>query len=423
MISIHQIVSLSYFCGFLSSQAASEVVELNDKFLDTYKEGRWLVMICAPWDTQCQQLEPIWADISQDLEAVSMNVGRLDGTKFTSVSEYFGVQTYPTILFTKGDKTTIYTGDQTHEELVKFALRVNGPLVQEITKASNFDKIKNFLDLYFLYIGERSGDLWDVYERIAEDFQPFVFFYQAHPAMVESHAPKEKVPAILVYKENEYYGFTGNNETDLEKLYSALHTWVNEERFLTFPQVTRGNIQQLSRINKYLAMAVIDENASVAAAPALSRFRENFESIIKEKRDKYHNHFQFCWIAKSELLHSIVVLEVPMPSLIVVNTSSSLYHAPEDDLETLTPQAIETFLEHIMNNTAPKIGGEGLVTEIYRYYLIIKRSIINLWKESPLLLFAHLACPTLLFLYSCGISCCACPLHFDDDDEEEDESE
>lgn len=60
----------------------------------------------------------------------------------------------------KGEQEFIYNGDRTRDEIVKFALRVSGPPVQGITKTQSFDTIKKEHDIYFLYVGERSGPLW-----------------------------------------------------------------------------------------------------------------------------------------------------------------------------------------------------------------------------------------------------------------------
>lgn len=65
----------------------------------------------------------------------------------------------------KGDQKYVYEGDRTREEIVKFALRLNGPPVQEITKTQSFDTIKKERDLYFLYVGNRSGVFWVNYFR------------------------------------------------------------------------------------------------------------------------------------------------------------------------------------------------------------------------------------------------------------------
>lgn len=54
----------------------------------------------------------------------------------------------------------MYYGDRTRDEIVKFALRLSGPPVQEITKSQSFDTIKRERDLYFLYVGGKSGVFW-----------------------------------------------------------------------------------------------------------------------------------------------------------------------------------------------------------------------------------------------------------------------
>lgn len=60
-------------------------------------------------------------------------------------------------------------------------------------------------------------------------------------------------------------------------------------------------------------------------------------------------------MADNEVVNSIAMTDMPLPSLIVINTSTSHHHIPDDDPGKLTPQAIEMFLEHIRNETAPVI--------------------------------------------------------------------
>lgn len=112
------------------------------------------------------------------------------------------------VISLKGDQEFTYNGDRTKEEIVKFALRLTGPAVQEITKTQSFATIKSDRDLYFLYVGERTGPLWNLYHRTAEVFQPHAFFYQSHPTVVDKHAPVQSTPVIFVYKENSHYNFT-----------------------------------------------------------------------------------------------------------------------------------------------------------------------------------------------------------------------
>lgn len=63
---------------------------------------------------------------------------------------------------------------------------------------------------------------------------------------------------------------------------------MNAERFPTFPKVTRGNLHQLFKTNKNLVLAVVEENAVEDVSPDMLEFRDMVESVIKKKREKYH---------------------------------------------------------------------------------------------------------------------------------------
>lgn len=54
---------------------------------------------------------------------------------------------------------------------------------------------------------------------------------------------------------------------------------------------------------------------------------------------------------------------MPLPSLIVINTSTSHHHIPDDEPRKLTPQAIEMFLDHIHNDTAQVIIVENKINK------------------------------------------------------------
>lgn len=66
-----------------------------------------------------------------------------------------------------------------------------------------------------------------------------------------------------------------------------------------------------------------------------------------------YRHFQFGWIANLELVNGIAMMVVPLPSLIVINTTTNHHHFPEDEPGKLTPHAVEIFLEQIRNENAP----------------------------------------------------------------------
>lgn len=75
---------------------------------------------------------------------------------------------------------------------------------------------------------------------------------------------------------------------ELKSLNESLYRWVNAERFSTFPKVTRGNIHQLFLTNKNLVLAVVEENQLEELPPDMIEFRNMVESVIKTKREYYH---------------------------------------------------------------------------------------------------------------------------------------
>ncbi|XP_012274366.1 protein disulfide-isomerase TMX3 isoform X2 [Orussus abietinus] len=406
------------FSAFFPNTAASRVLELNDRFLDIRKEGQWLVMMYAPWCAHCKRLEPIWGHVAQRLYATSVRVGRVDCTRFTNVARTLEVKGFPTILFLKGDQEFVYNGDRTRDEIVKFALRLTGPPVQEITKTQSFEILKRDRDLYFLYVGETSGPLWELYHKTAELFQPHAFFYRSHVKVTDKHVPVENTPTLFVYKENLHYNFTGHDITDIETLNITLYKWVNAERFPTFPKVTRGNINQLFLTNKNLVLAVVEENQLEEISPDMTEFKDMVESVIKKKREKYHDHFQFGWIASPDLVNSIATTVVPLPSLIVINTSTSHHHIPEDEPGKLTPHVIEMFLEQIRNESAPKYGGNGWLVRIYRSWFETKTTLFLMWKGNPILTMVLFGLPAGFLSLICYGICCPDILDADDDEEE-----
>lgn len=50
------------------------------------------------------------------------------------------------------------------------------------------------------------------------------------------------------------------------------------------------------------------------------------------------------------------MMVVPLPSLIVINSTTNHHYIPEDEPEKLTTQAVELFLEQIRSENAPVIN-------------------------------------------------------------------
>ncbi|CAG2063705.1 unnamed protein product [Timema podura] len=109
----------------------------------------------------------------------------------------------------KGDNRYSFKGDRTLEEIVNFATRLSGPPIQTITREESLDNIKSSHSLFFIYVGEQNGPLWDTYAEVAETFQPHGFFYAVSSLLVKKHVTLMRSPTLFVFKENSYYFFEG----------------------------------------------------------------------------------------------------------------------------------------------------------------------------------------------------------------------
>lgn len=145
----------------------------------------------------------------------------------------------------------------------------------------------------------------------------------------------------------------GNGIEEVHKLNSSVHKWINEERFETFPKITEANFKEILRTNKYIVLVVVEENKLQQIPKEMLDFRDSVESIIRKKRDKYHKSFQFGWTSSVDLANHIAMEIVPLPYLLVLNSTTFHHHIPEDDPTQMTVDAIEIFIEKVYNQTLP----------------------------------------------------------------------
>lgn len=82
-----------------------------------------------------------------------------------------------------------------------------GPPVQQITKMDTMDNLKTNNALFFMFVGVQEGTLWEIYNQVAEKFQPHGFFYAASTQIAKRHVDVDDLPAVFVYKESMHYFF------------------------------------------------------------------------------------------------------------------------------------------------------------------------------------------------------------------------
>ncbi|KAK9892618.1 hypothetical protein WA026_020996 [Henosepilachna vigintioctopunctata] len=401
----------------------SRVLELSDKFSEIRKDGgQWLVKFYAPWCGHCKRLEPVWAHVAQALYRTNVRVGKVDCTRFTSLATEFGISGFPTIKFITSDNAITFHGDRNKDDIINFALRMAGPPVQEVLRPESLANLKNMNQLFFMYVGEQEGPLWVSFNNVAGQLQSHSFFYSCSKEIASAFVNfTTELPALFVHKENTHYFYPfDTNVSDPAHLNTSMYNWINEERFATFPKVTRGNINEILQTKKYIVLAVVEENKLQEIPPEMKEFKDMVESVILKNRDKYHRYFQFGWIASPELANSIAMQVLPLPYLLVLNSTTNHHHIPEEeDPFQMSPETLEIFLEKIYNQSAAVYGGNGLFVKIYRTYFETSTSLSDMWKGNPVLTSVLFGLPLMflsLILYSI---CCADILDADEDEEEE----
>ncbi|XKL63256.1 hypothetical protein PGB90_005620 [Kerria lacca] len=386
------------------------VLELNDsnscifyRFLEVKKDGYWLVMFYAPWCAHCKRLEPIWSHVQQTLHNSGIRVCKMDCIAHRNSCYQFRIQTYPTIMFIKGEEAQyMYSGDRITKEIVHFALRVSNPPIRKFKDDDLINTLRKEDVIFFTYLGEPDGLLWDYYSEIAIKFQPHSYFYHSPPEIANKHFKEFGSPAVIVCKENNIYSFNEKEWDD--NLNSSLIRWVNEERFPTFVKVTSMNINSLIDTNKYLVLAVVEE------------------SKVQEIPFHMKELFQFGWIGNPDLANSIAIMKVPLPYLLVLNSTTNHHHIPDDEPHQLTPEAVTLFLESIINQTAKVqifiifYNEKNIVT--YNNNNLV--ALTEMWKGNPVLTAVIFGLPAGFLVLICYSIHCADILDAEDDDLDDD---
>ncbi len=74
------------YVGFV--QVAATPVELTPSNFDsTLSSGNWLVKFYAPWCGYCRQLEPVYNEVSSQLEHNNVKLAKVDASKYKGQRE------------------------------------------------------------------------------------------------------------------------------------------------------------------------------------------------------------------------------------------------------------------------------------------------------------------------------------------------
>ena len=414
---------------------SNKVLEVSDKFLPLRHDGLWLMKFYAPWCGHCKKLEPVWKHVAQSLGDTPIRVARVDCTRFPKVATEFSIRGYPTIMFLKGDNVYTYEGDRTREDIVAFARRMSGPPVTHLTSPGELTSAM-LNTVIFLYSGPVDHPLYTEFLENAKQFQQDEHMYSVSPGLLAPHVSLTSQPAVLVYKDKTFRQFLQEKpkeveeeevertvreaevESSLSVVNTSLHSWVTRERFPLFAKVTRGRFGKFLATNKYVVIAVVEENKLSEVSDEMLEFKEMVRRIVVNNQDLYGESFQFGWTGSPDLANSVAMDTLTLPNLIVINSTTYQHHLPEDSPEYLTAEAIKIFLDSILAGEAPSYGGSSWLVRLYRSYYEAKTSMVDMWRGNPVLTAVLLGLP-LGFLSLIFYSICCADIMDAEEEEEE----
>jgi thioredoxin domain-containing protein 10 len=414
-----------------TSKVPSNVLDLNDKFMDVMNEGFWFVKFYAPWCAHCKRLLPVWEHVGHALADMNspVRIGKIDCTRFSAVSNALRINAYPTIVFFRNGNRIPYEGERKKEAILDFIIKSSGPVVANLDTAVKFSELKKTSDKdpFFVYVDvaenteTKDDKLFKGYEAVADNlFTESRFFRTKSLTPLPTSISLPQRPAIVVFKDGKHYVYDQKKNPDLSK-------WVESERWPLMPAVAPANIHSLGKTDKKLVLIVSDLlDRTNASSPAGKYFKIAKEAAqICRQDENLHSKFQFGWLDGNTIANNIVMAEMPIPSMIIFNDSSFEYYLSSDAPEKATPQSIITFLQTIATDAVEPRGGRTWPLRFRRMYYDITTNVYQMFQSQPILTLCLFGVP-MVFIAVITYSICSADFTVDRDEiypEEEDYSD
>ncbi|CAG9534515.1 unnamed protein product [Cercopithifilaria johnstoni] len=393
----------------------SQVVELNDKFLQVKNDGLWFVDFYAPWCIHCKRLTPIWEHVGHALADCQslVRVAKLDCTRYTNIASALNIRGYPTIIFFRNGKEIVYEGERKKESIIDFAVKAAGPVVGVIENVQQLSQMRrNLKEPFFVYVeGNQDAqfpELFDNYNNVAEMLFSSTRFYRAKRDMFPKAVSIPEIPSVVVFKDSEYLIYKRER--------GSLSDWIYSERWSLIPLVASTNVMEVGRM-RMLVLAVINMVERRNGTTQVGKFFSlvtNAAHMVR--KDSYlSNIFQFGWLDGNEIANNVVLGTVNQPGLLVFNVTSYEYYSSSDAVSVMTEKSIISFLERIAAGDEPPLGGRSLSLRIKRLCFELSTNIAEMFRAQPLLTLCLLGVP-LSFLSL--ITYCICSTDFSVDRDE-----
>ncbi|KAL3125887.1 hypothetical protein niasHT_009416 [Heterodera trifolii] len=420
-----------------STKIHSNVIELNERFLDVKDKGLWFVVFYAPWCAHCKKMFPVWENLAHELadKNSAVRIGKLDCTRFSSVSSVLRINGYPTIIFFRNGVQLHYEGERRKDEMVKFVEKCSGPIVDKIGTPARFAELRKNSENepFFVFFdpaqraeeeGSPENELWRQFEKTSELLFTDVRFFELHNREILK-ATEEKLAGnetrIIAVKDVDYLQIFDAEKDDLEK-------WFGRNRWPFLTQISTTNIREIAEsTGKLLVLSSIEGMDRHNASTESGSFVALIKRTVAEARvdAEIEQHFQFGWLDGAQIASGVVMDSLPLPNLVVLNYTSYEFYLSKDHPAQMTAKSLLLFLHNVRLGEVKVHGGRAWITRLRRMAYEITSNVYDMFRHQPILTVCLFGVP-LAFFSIITYSICSADFSVERDefypDDEEEES-
>ncbi|CAL8093732.1 unnamed protein product [Calicophoron daubneyi] len=440
----------------------SRVIELNDSILETINRDAWLIKFYAPWCGYCRRLSPVYEKVAEELEVLGspLKVAGLDASAYVQAGKHFHIAGFPTIMFINGSTSITYNGDRSVRSIVSFALRACAPSVKSINTRQEFEVNATYLnpDPFFILLDPCDTPIKGVYESAAEKFRFLTWFFrasaEAFPPRYSHLLDLARRPnrGLIVFKDSDGFVYPGTEDSGLknpteEQFKHHVMDWILRERYPAFPEMKVSDLWEFGS-TELSANSLPQSNPSASTPTPLptgsafpyrlialylvtnyhddalsGRFLQHGRMLAQKRLPSLFKRYQLAWTDEVALLSELAMIDLFVPSLIVVDPITRLIYLNPNQtylngLFSFDENVVVNFLLAVSEGQLKGYGGNTIPVRLRRLFYNLVRDVSEFVMHNPIISFAIFAVPALLF--SCVVYLCCCmDTQYDEDMDEE----